>query len=644
MNHQKEKALAHSTVRPKRIAIYVIYDKDGILDSFRKYYLTELNRVVDYVLAVVCGTLTPESRDELEKIVDEIYVRENKGLLAGAWVDGIAHIGWDTLDTYDELFMLNDSFFGPLYPLEDMVDAMEKSDADFYGAIKNFEEKDWTSFHEKTFRHGHLRGSVCYFYIIKQRLLHSPEFKKYWSAEPAIECDADTFFFSEFDFYDYVYDAGFRIETFQGDSLKGYCSDNLSLNVNKLIQNEKVPFARIRPFGSDMLNLSLQAHYGKDIRNALKYIDEETNYDANFIWDYLLRTKNPTDIWHQLQLEYVVPKDFVEHEFRCKKKIAVILHIYYEELIDHILSYCVNFRGLADFYVTVVTEDAKIKVLRAFQKNKLKCICTVRPNVGVAMSTLWVTYADVTLNDEYEYICYFHDKKSPYWSQSIEGEQFAERCYENLMGTPEIVKNIINLFEMNPRLGMLGPPRVYHGHYFNIAMTTWPNNYANVEQLADKMNIRFNGSQNTIPVAPYGDMFWFRAAAMHKAMSNNFSYRDFDIDYVPDGTILHAMERLYGFIVHDSGYYYAEVINLDNARADLVNYQYMIYQICALLYDGINVPYSFEEVKNIILRYKQQQPSLRKAIKERVKHHIPKPIWAVMKKIYHFFGGKKWVG
>lgn len=49
----------------KRIAMYVIYDQDGILDGYRKYYLQELRKFTDTIVAVVSGTLTPESRIEL---------------------------------------------------------------------------------------------------------------------------------------------------------------------------------------------------------------------------------------------------------------------------------------------------------------------------------------------------------------------------------------------------------------------------------------------------------------------------------------------------------------------------------------------------------------------------------------------------
>lgn len=54
-----------------RIAMYAIYDKDGILDNFCKYYLTKLRKVCDAIVGVVSGTLTPESREELEELTDD---------------------------------------------------------------------------------------------------------------------------------------------------------------------------------------------------------------------------------------------------------------------------------------------------------------------------------------------------------------------------------------------------------------------------------------------------------------------------------------------------------------------------------------------------------------------------------------------
>ncbi len=621
----------------KRIAMYVIYDQDGILDDYRKYYLQELRKFTDTIVAVVSGTLTPESRIELETLADDILVRENKGLLAGSWIDGIQHIGWDKLYQYDELLMLNDSFFGPFYPLDEMFEAIESSDADFYGAFKNYEEKSITRINGRQLKHGWFRGSICYFYIIKSNLLHSNEFKRYWSQKPVIKEDWDTYFFAELDFYDYVIDSGFKVDAYQTDKLKGYFFDNLSQNMFKLIKNDKIPFARIRPFCTDFMSQSILVNYSKDPRETLKFIEENTSYDINLIWNYILRTKNLTHIWNQLQLEYVVPKSNVEKEYTYDKKIAVVLHIYYDDLVEQIAKYCENFPEKTDFYITTINESTFNLIKKEFDKRKLKYELKIRPNVGVAMSTLWITYADVVLSGKYEYICYFHDKKSPYGNFAMAGEQFAKRCYDNLFGTREIVENIINLFETNNRLGLLGAPMVYHDNYFAVGLRSWRGNYENTINLAKKLKLHVNINPNIMPVAPYGDMFWFRADALKKVISYGFTYSDFDIEYKPDFTILHAIERIYGFAAQDSGYYYAEVINTDDARSDLVNYQYMLYTLCEKMMHNGHDPYNFEVAKQIIEQYKGQPLSLKLYLKMKVKNKIPQPIWEFARKIYHLF-------
>ena len=633
--------------QPKRIAIYVIYDKDGILDGFRKYYLQELRKVCDTIVGVVSGTLTPESRAELEKLTDDFFIRENKGLLAGSWIDGIAHIGWDKLAAYDELLMLNDSFFGPFFPLQDMMDAAEKSTADFYGAMKNFEEKAYTQIQGRPMKHGHFRGSICYFYIIKSRLLHSNEFKKYWSAAPEIKQDWDTYFYAEIDFYDYVIDAGFTVDAYQSDKLKGYFFDNLSHNMAKLIEDDQIPFARIRPFCTDVKDQSSQISYGQDPRNALEYIDKHTDYDVNLIWDYILRTKNMTHIWSQQQLEYVVPREVVEKPYSYSKRIAVILHIYYTDLVEKLADYCLNFPAETDFYLTTINEDTEEKINQAFSQRQLHYECVRRPNVGVAMSSLWVTYADVVLKGKYEYICYFHDKKSPYTQFAIHGEQFARRCYENLFGTPEVVKNVINLFEENPRMGVLGPPMVYHGEYFMAAMRGWGGNYQNTVELAKRLDLHVNIDKDIMPVAPYGDMFWFRADAMKKAIGHRLTYDDLTVKYKEDFTILHAMERIPAFAAQDSGYYYADVINTDEARSDLVNYQYMLTKFCKELFQKGYNPYCFPYTE-LILQNVTTTPAMRTLfrirLKGKIKEKVPTRLWEKMRKLYHKAGGKWWVG
>ena len=263
--------------------------------------------------------------------------------------------------------------------------------------------------------------------------------------------------------------------------------------------------------------------------------------------------------------------------------IAAIVHIYYKDQVPVVLNYCKNFPENTDFYMTTTTDEVREAIDKEMQELPYRYEITVRKNVGVAMSSLWITYSDVIVEGHYDYICYFHDKKSPYSHFSIQGQQFAERLYENLVGSKELIQNIIGTFEQNPRMGIAGVPMVYHGEYFMTVLRGLHQSYPQVKQLAKELNLSVTIPENQVPPSAYGDMFWFRPDALKKAISHGFTYDDFDVDYKSDGTILHAIERTYGYMAQDSGYYYADVISDDDARTDLSNYRYMINRVAQIL-------------------------------------------------------------
>jgi lipopolysaccharide biosynthesis protein len=179
-----------------------------------------------------------------------------------------------------------------------------------------------------------------------------------------------------------------------------------------------------------------------------------------------------------------------------------------------------------------------------------------------------------------------------------------------LFGTPEIVKNIINLFEDNPRLGILGVPLVYHGNYFFTVQNSWQGNYENTVNLSKRLGLKTELDKKNMPIFPVGDMFWFRSPALKKAIGKGLEYGDFDVEYKIDFTFMHAIERIYGLAAQDSGYYYADVINTDNARSDLVNYQYMLYKLMEIISDNGHFIYNFESAKQIFHKIKETKESL----------------------------------
>ena len=581
---------------PNRCAIYVVFDKDGFLSNFRKYYIEKLLPFVGKLLVVVRGSISDNDLEYLKSIDVEYIICKNIGLLTYGWLDGIAHLSWEKIAHYDELLLLNDSFFGPLYDLKDFFDFVDNSDADFIGAIRNFEDKSIKSMGPLTFKHGHIRGSICYFYVIKSRLLHSSFFIKYWSQKPDIASYFDQIKFNETNFYDEVLDHGFKIDSYQSENLKGYVFDSLSLCTEKLIREERVPFIRARSLGTDIKHYSLQYSDGSDARKALDFISKKTSYDIDLIWDYLLRTKNLTDLYRQLELHYILSEIDPPDNFLISKTIAVFIHLYYEDQLDKIATYCLNFPENTDFYISTTDLDKADRIKKRFLSLKLNVQVRVRPNVGGEAPTLWVTFSDVILSDKYEFACYFHAKKSSYFNYSIIGDAFANRCYENLFVSRAYVLNVLKLFHDENKLGILVPPNVYHGPYFSVAYRSWGVHYEKTKKLAKDLRLSVDISPDKVPVAPYGCMFWFRTAALKKGISHGFTYDNFNVEYQPDGTFMHAIERIYPFVAQDSGFYTATIGSLSQNRTDIINYQIMLDDILVLLDRKGVCPCSYNDV------------------------------------------------
>ena len=121
----------------KRLCIYLTFDQQNIVDEYIGYMLKELKTCVE-TLVVVCNALEiRQGRDILEKYADAVFLRENKGFDIGGFKDALCNlIRWEEVLKYDELVLVNDSFFGPFRPMKSIFDEMELKQADFWGLIK----------------------------------------------------------------------------------------------------------------------------------------------------------------------------------------------------------------------------------------------------------------------------------------------------------------------------------------------------------------------------------------------------------------------------------------------------------------------------------------------------------------------------
>ena len=128
--------------------------------------------------------------------------------------------------------------------------------------------------------------------------------------------------------------------------------------------------------------------------------------------------------------------------------------------------------------------------------------------------------------------------------------------------------NVLCEFENDPYLGILCPPFPAHGLYFmNMCSGGWGPNFENTKKLLKetlKLDVPIAGEES--PIAPYGSVFWFRPKALAPLFDHGWQHTDFPPEPLPqDGTISHAIERVYPFVAQAAGYYPAVVMSRDYA-------------------------------------------------------------------------------
>jgi lipopolysaccharide biosynthesis protein len=557
----------------RRVGIYLFYDANGIVDDYVDCSLKELNSVVDYLLVVVNGTLTPEGRKKFSRLASDFFVRENTGYDVTGFKKGIEYIGWDTLKQFDELVITNSSLYGPIYPFQSLFDEMSSDDCDFWGMHTNYKDTTVTSFFGIPLKWGYKPEYISSsFQVFKKQVIQSYEFKQHWENLPVIKDYFEAVVYHEMAITKNLSDAGFTWKTVDREEFYDKCPSPTIYGAYEMISQYNIPMIRKKAFYDPNGTID----YCMDgPRRILQYIKENTNYDISLIWKNLLRTVNLYDLKNWFNLNYIVPDNYAfQSKGNCK--IAVVFHSYYKNYLSKYIKNIESFPVGTHIYFTTDTEEKILALKEQMQSMEEKFVihyCLIE-NRGRDVSALLVGAKEVILNGNYDLICFMHDKKgignSSYGKYSYVGDYYSNCCFENIAPTEQYVLNIIGLFEQNPNLGMLMPPPPRYANYYQAIGGTWTNNYSATCRLLSEMNIKVPIASNKPPMAPYGSVFWFRPDALLPLFEKNWKYTDFEEEPMKsDGTVSHAIERSYGFVAQSQGYYSAIVMNPVYASQEL---------------------------------------------------------------------------
>ncbi len=560
----------------KRLGIYFFYDQDGIVDDYVTYLLDDLIKSMQDMVVVCNGFLNADGRKVFNKYTKDIIVRENKGLDVWAYKTALDYIGWERLQEYDEIILLNATIMGPIYPFAEMFQKMDKRDLDFWGITKyGKEEFDPFGCNPYGYIPEHIQS---HFMVYRRTLINSQEFQSYWNNIPEINSYKESVGMHESYFTKYFADKGFKWDVYVNtDDYEGQTTYPLIFYPKELIEQKSCPIFKRRSFFQDY-DYVVTNSVGQSTQELYNYLNEFTTYDVHMIWQNVLRTCNQADIARNMHLNYVLSTK-VQNTARITKilqtkKIALVMHLYFVDLLEESLKWASAIPEITDVYITTNTDEKKKAIEKVFSRlhcNKLDV--RVIENRGRDVSSLLVGVKDVI--QQYDYVCFVHDKKTAQLKPGSVGEGFAYKCFKNTLYNQVYVNNIIELFDSNPDLGMLSAPIPNHGDFFPTLGNEWTTNYLNTKKLADKLGVKISIDEKKEPIAPLGTMFWFRPKAMKLLYDYDWKYEDFPPEpNSVDGSLLHAVERVYPFVVQQEGYYPAVVMADEYARIELTNLNY----------------------------------------------------------------------
>lgn len=225
-------------------------------------------------------------------------------------------------------------------------------------------------------------------------------------------------------------------------------------------------------------------------------------------------------------------------------RIAVVIHLFYYDLLDEICNYLNGIIEPYDLYVTTPFEGDVHKIINKTSNIAQSVTVWLTENRGRDVGPFIALYHSGAL-DGYLAVLKLHSKKSKY---SAKGATWRKQIYGSLMGDSLTIRRILHLFE-SEKVGVVGPHQFYLSHD-----SFWG---ANRDTVRNLLTLTGAIKPNDEPELGFfaGSMFWFAPEALHSMRKIPESKFNFEPECgIQDGTLAHSIERIFCSIAKASGY------------------------------------------------------------------------------------------
>lgn len=519
----------------KRLLLYVHFNKYNRVSSHVYYQLTQMRPLFSKVVFISNSQVSEHDYQKLVDLhlMDNFIQRENVGFDFAAWRDGMTHVGFDDITTYDVVTIMNDTCFGPLWDIKDYYLNYEANDqVDFWGLTNNRRTK------KSRQTQGFPEHIQSYFITFKKPVIASLAFRNFWEnvknhtdVQEVIndyETKVTTTFLA----------AGFRYQTVfdtVNEDTTGMLHPDFSYYNPTAILNHKVPFIKVKAIDNNQ-------HIAPYL---LEEIAKKSDYPVDLIVSHMSEINFP-------DFKYLLARKYIQTTAPTSlsnKKIGVHLHVFYVDLLEDFLKAFENFHFAYDLFITTDNDTKKLEIEAILNQNHKNAHTFVTGNIGRDVLPMLKLKKYLST---YDYIGHFHTKKSKeadFWA----GESWRNELIDMLIKPAD---NILANFE-NDKLGLVisDIPTFFR---YNKIVDAW-----NEHLIAPEMNDLWYKMKMTKPidfntfhtfVMSYGTFIWFKYDALKPLFDLDLTDKDVPIEPLPQNSILHAIERLIVYVAWNEHY------------------------------------------------------------------------------------------
>ncbi|MDC0986220.1 rhamnan synthesis F family protein [Alphaproteobacteria bacterium] len=225
-------------------------------------------------------------------------------------------------------------------------------------------------------------------------------------------------------------------------------------------------------------------------------------------------------------------------------QVAVVVHLFYVDLLEEIYAELGNIIEPFDIFVTTPFEGAIPSIIDTFSSRAQSVTVFLIENRGRDIGPFILLYRTGIL-DPYTAVLKLHTKRSKYNSN---GDFWRQEIYRGVLGRSRLTNNIIKLLEQ-PNIGMVGIEKYYLSHE-----KYWGADKENASKLLIEMDVLKAGEEQQLGFFA-GSMFWFKPLAFEPLKLISYDHLLFDLENgLQDGTLAHAVERIFCNVARHQGF------------------------------------------------------------------------------------------